>query len=146
MTFELQFRTVPMTLYTELFVVRGAIQTRQHRVTDILNSADKPFLVLEDVSLEEFGSNALPARAEFAQVNLGAILFAVSLQAVEPIRELRTPKISERALVSIPPFRVIGNVHLMPERSLRDSLTELHAPFVPVTDAVFWSDRMAEGR
>jgi hypothetical protein len=146
MTFELQFRTVPMTLYTELFVVRGAIQTRQHRVTDILNSADKPFLVLEDVSLEEFGSNALPARAEFAQVNLGAILFAVSLQAVEPIRELRTPKISERALVSIPPFRVIGNVHLMPERSLRDSLTELHAPFVPVTDAVFWSDRMGEGR
>jgi len=146
MAFEALIRTVPMTLYTELFVVRGAIQTRQHRVTDILNGAEQSFLVLEEVSLEEFGSNDLPTRADFAQVNLGAILFAVSLQAVEPIWELRRPKVSERALVSIPPFRVIGNVHLLPERSLRDSLTELHAPFVPVTDAVFWSNRLGEGR
>lgn len=137
---------VPLTLYTELFVVRGAIQTRQHRVTDILNEAAQPFLVLEEVSLEEFGSHDLPMRAEFAQVNLASVLFAVSLQAVEPVRELRTAKISERALVSIPPFRVIGNVHLLPERSLRDSLEELQAPFVPVTDAVFWSDRLGEGR
>jgi len=146
MAFEALIRTVPMTLYTELFVVRGAIQTRQHRVTDILNGADQSFLILEDVSLEEFGSSDLPTRAEFAQVNLGAVLFAVSLQAIEPVTELRRPKTSERALVSIPPFRVIGNVHLPPERSLRDSLTELHAPFVPVTDAVFWSDRLGEGR
>lgn len=146
MTFEAQMRTVPMTLYTEQFIVRGAIQTRQHRVTDILNDADQLFLVLEDVTLEEFGSRELPTRAEFAQVNLGSILFAVSLQAVEPIRELRTPKVSERALVSIPPFRVIGHVHLLAERSLRDLLAELQAPFVPVTDAVFWSDRLGEGR
>src|SRR5665647_1933911 len=146
MTFEAPMRTVPMTLYTELFIVRGAIQTRQHRVTDILNGADQSFLVLEEVSLEEFGSSELPTRAEFAQVNLGSVLFAVSLQAVEPMRELRTPKISERALVSIPPFRVIGNVHLLSERSLRDSLAELQAQFVPVTDAVFWSERLGEAR
>lgn len=146
MAFELPVRLVPMTLYTELFVVRGVVQTRQHRVTDILNEADRPFLVLEDVSLEEFGSNELPTRAEFAQVNLASILFAVSLQAVEPMREFRTPKVSERALVSIPPFRVIGSVHLMPERNFRDSLAELQGPFVPVTDAVFWSDRLGEGR
>ncbi len=146
MTFEMSMRSVPMTLYTELFVVRGAIVTRQHRVTDILNEASEPFLVLEDVSMEEFGSSDVPTRAEFAQVNLESILFAVSLQAVDPIRELRTVKTSERALVSIPPFRVIGNIHLLPDRSLRDSLAELRGKFVPVTDAVFWSDRMGEGR
>lgn len=146
MTFEAALRTVPLTLYTEQFIVQGAIQTRQHRVTDILNDADQTFLVLEDVSLEEFGSTEPPLRAEYAQVNLGSILFAVSLQSVEPIRELRMPKISERALVSIPPFRVIGHVHLLAERSLRDSLAELQAPFVPVTDADFWSDRLGEGR
>jgi hypothetical protein len=139
-------RTVPMTLYTEQFVVRGTIQTRQHRVTDILNEAAQRFLVLEEVSLEEFGSKELPTRADYAQVNLASILFAVSLQTVEPMRELRTPKVSERALVSIPPFRVIGNVHLLSERSLRESLAELHAQFVPVTDAVFWSDRVGESR
>jgi hypothetical protein len=145
MALEPLFRTVPLTLYTELFVVRGAIQTRQHRVTDILNEAGKAFLVLEDVLLDEFGSNDVPTRAEFAQVNLASILFAVSLQAVETTQELRTVKVSERALVSIPPFRVIGNVHLLPHRDLRDSLAELQAPFVPVTDAVFWSDRVGEG-
>ena len=139
-------RQLPLTLYTEKLIVRGVVQTRQHRVTDVLNITTEPFLVLEDVSLEEYGSAEPPMRAEFAQVNLASILFAVSLTTVEPVRELRTPKIAERALVSIPPFRVVGHVHLLPERSLRDSLTELQGAFIPVTDAMFWSDRLGEAR
>jgi hypothetical protein len=139
-------RAVPMTLYTEMLVVRGTIQTLQHRVTDILNQASEPHLVLEDVTLEEYGSTDLPIRAEFAQVNLASVLFAVSLTTVEPMRELRTPKVSERALLSVPPFRIVGQVHLMPERSLRDSLAELHGDFIPVTDATFWGERVGETR
>jgi hypothetical protein len=139
-------RAVPMTLYTEMLVVRGTIQTLQHRVTDILNQAAEPHLVLEDVTLEEYGSTDLPIRAEFAQVNLASVLFAVSLTTVEPMRELRTPKVSERALLSVPPFRVVGQVHLLPERSLRDSLAELHGNFIPVTDATFWAERVGEAR
>ena len=139
-------RAVPMTLYTELLVVRGTIQTLQHRVTDILNQAVEPHLVLEDVTLEEYGSTDLPLRAEFAQVNLASVLFAVSLTAVEPMRELRTPKVSERALLSVPPFRIVGHVHLLHERSLRESLAELHGTFIPVTDATFWADRVGEAR
>ena len=139
-------RAVPMTLYTELLVVRGTIQTLQHRVTDILNQATEPHLVLEDVTLEEYGSTDLPLRAEFAQVNLASVLFAVSLTAVEPMRELRTPKVSERALLSVPPFRIVGHVHLLHERSLRESLAELHGTFIPVTDATFWADRVGEAR
>jgi hypothetical protein len=139
-------RAVPMTLYTEMLVVRGTIQTLQHRVTDILNEAAEPHLVLEDVTLEEYGSTDLPIRAEFAQVNLASVLFAVSLTTVEPMRELRTPKVSERALLSVPPFRIVGQVHLLPERTLRDSLTKLHGDFVPVTDATFWAERVGEAR
>jgi len=139
-------RAFPLTLYTEMLVVRGTIPTLQHRVTDILNQAAEPHLVLEDVTLEEYGSTDLPLRAEFAQVNLASVLFAVSLTTVEPIRELRTPKISERALLSVPPFRIVGQVHLLPERSLRESLAELHGTFIPVTDATFWSERAGETR
>jgi len=139
-------RAIPLTLYTELLVVRGTILTLQHRVTDILNQATEPHLVLEDVTMEEYGSKDLPLRAEFAQVNLASILFAVSLTTVEPIRELRTPKISERALVSVPPFRIVGHVHLLHERSLRESLSQLHGTFIPVTDATFWSDQVGEVR
>jgi hypothetical protein len=139
-------RQLPLTLYTEQLIVRGTVQTRQHRVTDILNVTTEPFLVLEDVTLDEYKSVEPPTRAEFAQVNLASILFAVSLTTVEPMRELRTPKIAERALVSIPPFRVVGQVHLLPERSLRDSLAELQAAFIPITDATFWSDPLGEAR
>jgi hypothetical protein len=139
-------RAVPMTMYTEQLIVRGTIQTTQHRVTDILNQATDSYLVLEDVTLEEYGSAETPTRAEFAQVNLASVLFAVSLTAVEPMRELRTPKVTERALLSIPPFRVVGHVHLLPERGLRSGLAELHGAFIPVTDATFWADRLGESR
>jgi hypothetical protein len=139
-------RPIPLTLYTEQLVVRGTVQTRQHRVTDILNVTTDPFLVLEDVSLEEYGSADPPLQAEFAQVNLGSVLFAVSLTTVDPHRELRTPKVAERALVSVPPFRIVGRIHLLPERSLRDSLGELRGSFIPITDATYWADRLGEAR
>jgi hypothetical protein len=133
-------KALPLTLYTEQYIIRGTVQTRQHRVSDILNNAENPFLVLEDVTLEEHGSVEPPMRAEFAQVNLGSVLFAVTLSTIEPMRELRTPKVAERALVSIPPFRVVGNIHLLPERNLRDALAEFHGRFLPVTDATYWAE------
>jgi hypothetical protein len=34
----------------------------------------------------------------------------------------------------------------LPERSLRDALTELTGHFLPVTDASYWSDTLGEGR
>ena len=139
-------RAVPMTMYTEQLIVRGSVQTSQHRVTDILNQAQDPYLVLEDVTLEEYGSTDTPLRAEFAQVNLASVLFAVSLTTVEPMRELRTPKVTERALLSVPPFRIVGHVHLLPGRGLRDSLAELQGAFLPVTDATFGAERLGEVR
>jgi hypothetical protein len=65
---------------------------------------------------------------------------------VEPVRELRTPKVRERALLSIPPFRIVGNVHLRPGRGLRASLAELGGAFIPVTDATFMADRVGVAR
>ncbi len=56
------------------------------------------------------------------------------------------PKVSERALISIPPFTVTGHIHLMPERDLHEALDELMGRFIPVTDAVYWSDRVGEAR
>ena len=34
----------------------------------------------------------------------------------------------------------------MPERSLREALTELTGHFLPVTDATYWSDVLGEAR
>jgi hypothetical protein len=139
-------QNVALTLYTDAFIIRGSLVTRQRRVTDMLNMADERFLVLADVTTDEFGSRGDQMRAEFAQVNLASVLFAVVNEPVAPAPELRTPKIAEEALISIPPFKVTGYIHLMPERSLRNALSELTGQFLPVTDAAYWSDVLAEAR
>ncbi len=144
--FELGVQSTALVLYTDSFVVHGNVQTRQRRISDILNHAENEFLVIADVVVDEFGSRNQPLRADFAQVNLDAVLFAVADTAVEPVPELRTPKIPERALISIPPFKVVGRIHLLPERDLRDALGELTGHFLPVTDASYWSETVGEAR
>lgn len=136
-----------LVLYTDALITRGSVRTRQHRITDILNETAEPFLVLENVVVEEFGAHGQPVRSEYAQVNLEAVLFAVSNEPAPAMPELRTPKTPEQAIISVPPFNVIGTIHLMPmDGNLRDALSELMGRFLPVTDAVFWSERMGEAR
>lgn len=139
-------RTAAITLVTDSFVVRGTINTRHRRITDMLNTAEHDFLVLEQATFDEFGSTGIAMQADFAQVNLGAVLFGVADEPVEATPELRVPKVSERALISIPPFTITGHIHLMPGRDLHEALDELHGRFIPVTDAAYWSDRVGEAR
>jgi hypothetical protein len=138
--------TVALTLYTDAFIIRGSLVTRQRRITDILNQADDRFLVLAGVTSDEFGQRGETIRAEFAQVNLSAVIFAVADTAVETPAELRTPKVPEEALISVPPWKVTGQIHLMPEHGLREALRELTGHFLPVTGAAFWSDVLGEAR
>ena len=144
--FELESQTVALTLYTDAFVVRGNVLTRQRRISDVLNHAEYDFLVVSEVVMEEFGSRSQAIRADYAQVNLGAVIFAVADTTVTAVPELRTPKIPELALISVPPFKVTGRIHLLPERDLREALTELTGRFIPVTEATFWSDIVGEAR
>lgn len=138
--------TVQLTLYTDAFIIRGSLVTRKRRITDILNQAEDRFLVLGGVTSDEFGSRGETIRAEFAQINLKSVLFAVADTVVETLPELRTPKVPEEAVISVPPFKVTGHIHLMPERSLHEALSELSGDFLPVTDAAFWSDVLGEAR
>ena len=136
-----------LTLYTDSLIVRGSVRTRQHRVTDILNLADDPFLILEEVTVDEYGGRGQPIRAEYAQINLDTVLFAVANTPVEPSPELRTPKLPEQAIIELPPFKITGTVHLLPTGgNLREALTELTGRFLPVTEATFWSDHVGEAR
>lgn len=139
-------RPTGITLVTDAFVVRGTIQTRHRRITDMLNSAEHDFLVLADATFDEFGSTGTAIQVDYAQVNLGAVLFGVADEAVEPTPELRVPKVSERALISVPPFTVTGHIHLMPGRDLHEALEDLTGRFVPVTEATYWSERVGESR
>jgi hypothetical protein len=138
--------TIVVTLYTDAYVVRGTMTSGHRRVSDILNMAPEAFIVLSDVTMDEWGSTATPVRADYAQVNLGSVLFAVADTPVEPTPELRLRKIPEQAFISVPPFRIVGNIHLPPEQNMRLALGELVGRFVPVTDATFWSDTVGEAK
>ncbi len=137
---------VEMTLYTDAYVIRGTLATRQRRLSDVLNLAEAEFLVLSDAVLEAHSGRAERHVAPYAQVNLAAVLFAVASSTVTTLPELRTPKVAETTLISIPPFSITGNIHLLPERDVRDALSELHGRFIPVTDATFWSEALGEAR
>jgi hypothetical protein len=140
-------RRVAITLYTDALATHGWVRTHQHRVSDIVNLADHPFLILEDVTVEELGEPTQPIRANVAQVNLDSVLFAIADSPSDSLPELRTPKRPEQAILSVPPFKIVGTIHLQPgEMSMGEALTELSDRFIPVTDATYWSDRLGEAR
>jgi hypothetical protein len=141
-----ELRPAAITLVTDNFVVRGTILTRHRRITDMLNTAEHDFLVLEQATFDEFGSTGVTMQTDFAQVNLAAVLFGVADDPVEVTPELRVPKVSERALISVPPFTITGHIHVMAGRDLREALDELLGRFIPVTEATYWSDRVGEAR
>ncbi|MEO8208148.1 MAG: hypothetical protein ABI598_03860 [Chloroflexota bacterium] len=136
--------SVVMMLYTDSFVIRGNLTTRHRRLLDMLNLAEDEFLVLADAVLEPLGNRGTRHEAPHAQVNLAAVLFAVAHESVAPTPELRTPKVPETTLISIPPFSITGHIHLLPEREIEAALKELHGRFIPVTEATYWSTLLGE--
>jgi hypothetical protein len=134
-----------LTLFTDAHIIRGHVETRLRRLSDVLNQAEHDFIVVGDAVMEELGATGQPVtRADFAQVNLSSLLFAVTDSIVEPQPELRLVKSPEDALIIVPPFKVVGRIHVLPDRTLRDALSELTGRFIPVTDACYWSDRLHE--
>ena len=112
----------------------------------MLNVSEHDFLVLEQATFDEFGASGVTMQTDFAQVNLGAVLFGVADEPVDATPELRVQKVSERALISVPPFTITGHIHLMAGRDLREALDDLVGRFIPVTEATYWSDRVGEAR
>jgi hypothetical protein len=139
-------RTIELTLYTDAYVIRGTVQTRQTRLSDVLNRSEEPFIVVEQAVFDEYGTRGEVLRSEYAQVNLATVLFAVSNVVVEATPELRMPKTQSQAIVVVPPFKITGTIHLMPEENFRNALRELTGRFLPVTDATYWSDSLGEPR
>jgi hypothetical protein len=134
-----------LNLFTDAHVIHGFVETRLKRLSDVLNQAEHDFLVVGDATLEEFGTKGQPTlHAEFAQVNLNALLFAATDSIVEPQPEMRLVKSTEDALIVVPPFKIVGRIHVLPGRDLREALAELTGRFIPVTDASYWSDSLGE--
>jgi hypothetical protein len=135
-----------LMLVTDTSIVRGHVLTRQHRLSDTLNDSERPFVVLQQVEMVDVVGPGRTVQAAYAQVNLDAVLFAVTSVPVAPIPELTTPKAPQRAFITVPPYLVVGNIHLGAGDALREGLGKLVGRFLPVTDAVYWSDALGVDR
>jgi hypothetical protein len=129
-----------LTLVTDSHIVRGTIHSRLRRLTDILNNAEYDFLVVRDAALQDLGDGRVAARAKLAQVNLNSLLFAVADAGVDTQRDMKLQKAPEDALIVIPPFKLLGRIHLLPGSELFTALSELTSRFIPLTEATYWSD------
>ncbi|MBM4407433.1 MAG: hypothetical protein FJ038_02250 [Chloroflexi bacterium] len=129
-----------LTLVTDSHIVRGTLASRLNRMSDILNQTEHDFIVVRNASLEELGERGVAARAKFAQVNLNTLLFAVADTTVEPKPEMRLPKSPEDALIVLPPFKLLGRIHILAGSELYTALSEMTGRFIALTEASYWSD------
>jgi hypothetical protein len=137
-------QTIPLTVVTAQLIIQGTIQTRLHRLTDVLNEPDIAHLVLLDASFMEPGSRRLTARAAVAQVQLAEILFTHTSGPTDSGSAMRTPKQAVPATLLAPPYTIEGQIHLAYESELKLALEAYSDRFVPVTGARYWAYGVAE--
>lgn len=138
------FLQVPLTVVTARLVIDGTVRTRRRRLSDLLNEADEPSLVLTDARFQELGTRRVIGTAMVAQVSLAETLFVHSSAPDESAPEMRTTKRAVPATVHLPPFILEGMIHLPPENELRIALEELHGKFLPLTNARYWAESVGE--
>lgn len=135
-----------VTVYTDAYLVKGSLSAGQATLAAILNGAADDVILVSDVTIDEYGSRTGAVRAEFAQINVSTVLFAVAGTARDAGEEVLTATAPDQVLVSIPPFRIIGRLQGSGERPLREAVQALRGRFIEIVDAVYSSELAAEAR
>lgn len=137
-------QSLTVTVVTAQLIVQGTIQTRRHRLTDLLNEPDVAHLMVLDATFMEVGSRRVVAAGPVAQVQLADVLFLHTTGPTASTSEMRMPKQAVRATLLVPPFTIEGEIHLPYESELRFALDAYEGRFVPVTNATYWAYGVAE--
>lgn len=131
---------VSVDVYTSAYRVSGTIQTRFTRVAEILNQLSSAHLTVEHASVIE---HAMPGRvvaAPSVHVSVEEILVMVAPELGGDARnEMRIPKRSVKAQMSLPPIQVSGAVHIPIGSRPIDGLLNVPDRFLPMTDVTLTS-------
>jgi hypothetical protein len=136
--------SLPVTVVTAQLVIQGTIQTRLHRLTDVVNEPDAVHLILFDATLMEVGSRRVVAGPGVAQIQLPDVILMHTTGPTESGTEARTPKQAVRATLIAPPYTIEGQIHLSYESEIHQALDAFGGRFVPVTAARYWAYGVAE--
>jgi hypothetical protein len=127
---------VSIDVYTTAYRVSGVVQTRFVRVADILNQLAGDHLLVEQATVSEFDGPTATIGAQQVMVARDEILFAIVGASAAPVSrpEMRIPKRAVRGQLALPPFRVIGSVHVPHGSRPADGLLNSVERFMAMTD------------
>ena len=132
--------TMPLEVYLPAAVVRGVLETNLDRVSSHLQfrQEDQVFS-LRDASVENLSGQPIVSRATeyvvyMREVYLIADLSPGDLSQRAGFSGIYQKKDSSKALISVGPYLMQGDVHLLPGGALYDLLLEKNQ-FIPLTTA-----------
>jgi hypothetical protein len=138
---------MPLEVYLQAAVVRGVLQTNQGRLSShlILREGDEVFF-LRAASLERLDGTGVAVGSDEYLIYMQEIFLIADLspQSDRSVNEhLFVRKESSRALLSVGPYWLQGNLHILPGGALHELLLA-KTRFVPITEATLL-DRPVEG-
>lgn len=127
---------VAVDIYTSAYRISGTIHTPFRRVAEILNQLPSAHVMIENATIVEHAATAATASAGMAHVAVDEILVMVAPGiAGQPRAEMRIQKEPATAVLSMPPLRLAGTVHVPVGSRAIDGFLNVAERFVPMTDA-----------
>lgn len=126
---------VEVELYTSAYRVAGTIRTPFRRVAELLNQLPGAHLAVEHATIADHGAPDTVERAASALVTVDEVLVMVAPGLVgESSAEMRILKHPAHAVLSIPPLRLEGRIHVPVDSRPVDGLLNVPDRFLPMTD------------
>jgi hypothetical protein len=126
---------VEVELFTAAYRVAGTIRTPFRRVAELLNQLPGAHLAIANATITEHGAPQAVQRATTALVTVDEVLVLVAPGLVgESSAEMRIQKHPAHAVLSIPPLRLEGSIHVPIGSEPADGLLNVPDRFMPMTD------------
>lgn len=134
---------IEVEFLTDAHSIVARVATAGRRLSDIMNFGEDEYMILGDVRTTSLvRPEDQPFITDFARMNKGEVLVALPLATVPVLDKLRKPRPLEyvakerhRIAMSLPPFMVTGDLHLVKDMDLRRSRMEGMSAFLPLSDA-----------
>lgn len=133
--------SMPLEVYLHAAVLRGVLVTNQTRLSNylVLREGEDVFS-LKEATLESTDHKPMAVASDeylvyMREVYLIADLSPTSQTQRTGMESFYVRKESSKALFSVGPYLLRGNIHLLPGAALHDLLLD-KSQFIPLTDAV----------
>ena len=143
--------TMPLEVYLPAALVRGVLETNQDRLSShLLFRQDDQAFSLRDATVEDLTGKPIVNRATEYVVYMREVYLIADLSSSGQsqrmgVEGLYQKKDTSKALLSVGPYLIQGDVYLIPGGALYDLLLEKNQ-FIPLTNATILGQQPAMPR